>query len=184
MVATVKVEGLRELEQELEKLTKAAGRGVLRRAGIKALVPMAEIARQKAPKDTGELSESIAVSARAVGAGADIGKAQYGAVLRGGGTKQQAAAALRAARRDAKDAGAPSIELFMGPARADNKRGAIKAIVQEFGSIKQAPQPYMRPAWDADKMAVIERLKKDLWIEVRKSVARAERKAARLAAKG
>jgi HK97 gp10 family phage protein len=182
MSTTVRLEGFRELEAELAKLSKAAGKGALRRAGIKAMAPMAEIARTLAPVDEGNLQASIMVSAKAKGAGADVGKAEFGAVLRGGGTKAQATAALRDARRSANDGqGVPSIELFMGPAipPTGKKRAAIKAQVMEFGSFKDTPQPYMRPAWDQDHRAMLDRLKVDLWAEVSKAVERAERRAAR-----
>jgi HK97 gp10 family phage protein len=185
MNTTVQLTGFKELEAELAKLSKAAGKGALRRAGIKAMVPMAKIASQRAPVDEGNLQASIMVSARAKGAGADIGKAEFGAVLRGGGSRAQATAALRDARRAANEGqGEPSIELFMGPAipATDKRRAAIKAIVQEFGSMKQAPQPYMRPAWDQDHRAMLDRLKVELWAEVSKAVKRAEIRAAKLAA--
>jgi HK97 gp10 family phage protein len=186
-MTTIKLEGFRELEAELAKLSKAAGKGVLRRAGIEAMAPMAALAAQRAPVDEGNLQSSIRVSAKAKGAGADIGKSEFGAVLQGGGTRAQATAALRDARRAANDgAGVPSIEIFMGPAQParGKKRAAIKAIVMEFGSFKDTPQPYMRPAWDQDHRAMLERLKGELWSELAKAIARAERKAARKAAQG
>lgn len=70
----VKVEGLKELEAQLARLSKGAARGALRRAGVKSLQPMAEIARGLAPKDTEELSKSITVAAKAVGGGARSGR--------------------------------------------------------------------------------------------------------------
>ncbi|MVX50862.1 HK97 gp10 family phage protein, partial [Rhodobacter sphaeroides] len=178
----VKVEGLKELEAQLARLSKGAARGALRRAGVKSLQPMAEIARGLAPKDTEELSKSITVAAKAVGGGAEIGKAEFGAVMRAGGSVGEARAALRDARRAATDAGNLSaIELYMGPIKA-SKRAAIKAVVQEFGSIKQAPQSYMRPAWDQDREALLGRLKVEIWAEIRKAIVRAEKRAARAAA--
>lgn len=181
----VKVEGLKELEAQLARLSKGAARGALRRAGVKSLQPMAEIARGLAPKDTEELANSITVAAKAVGGGAEIGKAEFGAVMRAGGSKGEARAALRDARRAATDAGNLSaVELYMGPAKAKSKQAAIKAVVQEFGSVKQAPQPYMRPAWDQDREALLGRLKVEIWAEIRKAIVRAEKRAARAAAKG
>lgn len=55
--------------------------------------------------------------------------------------------------------------------------------MQEFGSIKQAPQSYMRPAWDQDREALLGRLKVEIWAEIRKAIVRAEKRAARAAAK-
>lgn len=52
-------------------------------------------------------------------------------------------------------------------------------VQQEFGNIKHGPQPSLRPAWDQDKMALLDRLKQELRVEIDKAVARAARKAAR-----
>lgn len=57
-------------------------------------------------------------------------------------------------------------------------------VQQEFGNVHNGPQPALRPAWDQDRKPLLDRLSKNLWAEFEKSVARAERKAARLAAKG
>lgn len=180
MSVRVRLEGFRELEAELGKLSRAAGKGALRRAGVIALQPMAAIASAAAPEDTGALKRDIGVSAKAQGG--KVGDAEFSAVMRAGGSRSDAVAALRTARRSA-GGGAPSVELFMGPVKG-SRRNAIKAIVQEFGSSKQSPRPYMRPAWDADKQPMLERLKALLWLEVQRSVARAERRAARLATAG
>jgi hypothetical protein len=45
-------------------------------------------------------------------------------------------------------------------------------------------QPFARPAWDADGKKMLDRLKAELWADIQKTVARAERRAARLAARG
>jgi len=58
-----------------------------------------------------------------------------------------------------------------------------QAHMQEFGTAHNAPQPFMRPAWDANKGTAIETIKSGLWSEIKRVAARAARKAARLAAK-
>lgn len=184
MKTTVKITGMKELERELQKLSKAAGKGALRRAGMKAMQPMAEIARAQAPVETGDLRDSIAVGAKAVDGGADIGKREFAAVMKSGGSKGEAVAALRDARRAATGAGNLSaVELYMGPRKAKSRDEAIKAIVQEFGSSKMEPNPYMRPAWDQDKAALLERLKTELWAEISKTISRAQKRAAAKAAR-
>lgn len=65
------------------------------------------------------------------------------------------------------------LEMYMGPGRNP------QAVIQEFGSYKEPAQPYMRPAWDAEKMNTLDRFGVLLWERVSKAVARAERKAAR-----
>jgi len=180
---TVELSGFSELEAELAKISKAAGKGALRRAGIKAMQPMAAIAADMAPKDTGDLSASIIVSAKASALN-DVGRRAFARTMRGGGTRSEALAALRTARRNANGGrGKAAVELFMGPVRAANADDAIKAMAQEFGTFRHSPNPYMRPAWDQDKMDMLERLKTELWAEVSKTVERAERRAAARAAR-
>ena len=173
MKVTVKVEGLAEVDAALGRLKPATGKAALRRGAIKALQPLADLAASLAPKATGALAESIVVSAKAKGAGADRGKAAFAAAMRGGASKKEAGAAKRSAMAAAQASGeVPSVELFMGPAKG-TKRAAIKSVVQEFGSRKQAPHPYMRPAWDRDQAALLQRVATELRSEIDKSVARA-----------
>lgn len=152
MSLTVKVEGLRELERNLAGLTKAAGKGALRRAGTKALAPMADLAASFAPDDPNtppiDLGTSIEVS-------------------------------TRLDKRLRKPEAPALVELYMGP----TKPGYPQAIMQEFGTIYHAPQPYMRPAWDQDKDALLARVGIELRKEIDKSVQRAIRKRARQAAR-
>src|SRR5690606_1525240 len=119
-----------------------------------AAEPMRAAAERNAPEDTGALKRSIALSSKIDNR---AGKAEYAAVMKGGGSKAQAAAALRDARR-AKGIGESFAEVFMGP-KISGKRNAIKAMVQEFGSKKQAAQPYMRPAFDSEAQNVIGNIK-------------------------
>jgi hypothetical protein len=65
-----------------------------------------------------------------------------------------------------------SVELFMGPNNP-------AAVPQEFGWEDGAAQPYMRPAWDANKDRALEIIKTELWSEIEKSAKRLARKAAK-----
>lgn len=58
MRTTVRVEGLRSLDQALGQLSKSAGKAVLRRVAKKALVPFDKAWRERAPHLSGELEES------------------------------------------------------------------------------------------------------------------------------
>lgn len=78
-----------------------------------------------------------------------------------------------AARKDTKS----FAEVHLGPAPSS------RAIVQEFGSETQGPQPYMRPAWDAGKRGALDIFKAELGAEIDKAAKRLAAKAARLAAK-
>lgn len=178
---TVKIEGLKELDQALGELSKATARNTMRRALISAAEPMRAAAERNAPILTGQLSRSIAISA-SIGQKNDPGKAAYAKTMAGGGTRTQAREALITARR-AAGVGESFAEVYLGPT-VSGKRNSIKAIVQEFGSVKQPAQPYMRPAFDSQARNVLNRISGELKTEVDKSVARAARRAARKAAKG
>jgi HK97 gp10 family phage protein len=148
----VKLTGFKELEAALEELTKAAGKGVLRRAGKTVLQQIADAAQGMAPRAPGPgggtLAESIAVST----------------VL----SKQQKAQHRKTVKDDKS-----SVEVFVG-AGPDPA-----AHNQEFGNANHGAQPFMRPAWDAGKAKVLDDLKDELWTEIDKAAARAARKAAK-----
>lgn len=71
-----------------------------------------------------------------------------------------------------------SAEMFVGPG------GLTQAITQEFGTFKEPPQPFMRPAWDGNKNTALDIIKSELGTEIEAAAKRVARKAARLAAKG
>jgi HK97 gp10 family phage protein len=54
------------------------------------------------------------------------------------------------------------VEVFIGP------RPLPYAHIVEFGSSEMEPKPYMRPAWDSGKAAVLEGIRADLWREIDK----------------
>lgn len=153
MSVSFEVTGFKELEKELEQLSKAAGKGVLRRSMVKAAKPLADIAQSRAPKLTGKLEQSIIVGARLNG--------------------RQTALHRRMFRDDRS-----SVELFVGPSYLRGGGGRHGHLL-EFGTVNQPPQPFMRPAWDQDKNAMLDRLSKELWAELEKAVKRAARRAAR-----
>lgn len=74
-----------------------------------------------------------------------------------------------------KKFGPNDVEVFVGPGAHP------QAHMQEFGTSKEPAQPYMRPAWDQERMNVLEGIREDLWAEIEKAVARRARKAAKAA---
>lgn len=150
----VKVDGLKELDAALGELPKTTGKAVLRRVLKKAAQPVADAAERLAPRDDGTLAASIGVSTKLT-------------------TRQK-----REHRKMFKSDKA-SVEMFVGAGKLP------QAHIQEFGSETiVTPQPFMRPAWDGNKMAVLEAIKNDLGGEIMKAAQRLARKAAREAAKG
>lgn len=179
MKTTVKIEGLDALDKALAELPKATQRAVLLRVLKQAAQPMRDMAEQKAPRDTGELAESIILTPRIKN---KVGNAEYSNVLRSGGSKGDAVSAMRQARQAAAGSGRLNFaQVFIGPKSGRSKQNAIKAMVQEFGSVKQAPQPFMRPAFDTMKDKVVADIGAKLGAEIKKTAARI---AARKAKKG
>ena len=153
MSVTIKLTGFSELKKELEQLSKSAGKAVLRRALKKSAQPLADMMRDLAPRgDT--TTDDLADS---IAISSKLSKRQKGLHKR--------------MFRDDK----ACVEMFVGagpdPAAAN----------QEFGNVNHGPQAFARPAWEQDKMAMLDRLSQDLWAELEKSIKRAEAKAARQA---
>lgn len=81
-------------------------------------------------------------------------------------------ATLKASQRRGRIKGGP-VEMFIGSTDP-------KAHLLEFGTSKMPAQPFMRPAWDANKDRVLRTLKDEIW----RSLATAARRLAKQAAGG
>ena len=151
---TFKIEGFRELDATLGELTKPTARNVMRRACIKALEPMAEIARDHAAANnwSGALAGSITVSSRAAG------------YARRRGRKQN------------------EVEVYMGPGGV-GEAAPPQGSLQEFGTAHHPPQPSIRPAWDEGKDDLAPAVASEMSSEIEKAAQRAARKQARLIAR-
>jgi HK97 gp10 family phage protein len=57
-----------------------------------------------------------------------------------------------------------------------------ESIFQEFGTVHQSAQPFMRPAWEQQRGRALQIVVDQLAVEIEKARARAARKAARIAA--
>lgn len=147
------VTGFKELERNLERLSKAAGKGVLRRSLKKSAEPMVEVMKSLVAVSDGDLRDSMTAST--------------------GLSKRQSGLHRRLFRDERA-----SVELFVGPSYNLGAGGRHGHLV-EFGTAQMAPQPFMRPAWDQDHKAMLERLSATLWVELEKSLQRAARKAAK-----
>lgn len=166
MAESVSLEGFAELDKAMADLTRATAANTMRRALQDAAEPMAAAARRLAPVGEYQLAESIGISTRAKGAS---GRAAFMSTLRMTGSRSAAGAAASAS------ASARSfVTLYLGPST-----NAPHAHFQEFGTVHHAPQPYMRPAFDAEVQPTLARLKVSLAEQINRAVARAARKAAR-----
>lgn len=157
MTGSVSLTGFVELEADLAELEKLATRkAVGRRALKKAAEPMAEMMRAMAPRqDTGEVRLAASITVSTK-------------------LSDRQRKLHRKMFRDDRAA----VEMFVGPGPDP------AAWNQEFGNIVHGPQSFVRPAWDSDREALLKRLGQELRVEVDKAVARARRRAAKLAAAG
>ena len=169
MKISVRTTGFKELDAALAQLPKAAAKRTLQRTLLKAGQPIADAAKANAPRDTGELADSIAVSTRIRN---NAGRAEFAAVMRSGGSRSEARGAMIAARKATAGQGSFAMT-FVGPAKPAMKgkaakAAAIKRIVMEFGSVKRniAPRPYMRPAWDTKQGEALDIIKRELGNEI------------------
>lgn len=165
----VKLQGFKECDAALGELNKATARHVLLRVLKRAGERIAEAARRLVPKRTGLLARSIIVSTRLAN---PVGKKEYADTLAAGGTKAEAVAALRGARRAAKGEGGFA-EMYVGAGQVPH------AHMVEYGSVNNRPQPYLRPAFDAEKDAALGIIARDLEGEIAKAAARAAAKGLR-----
>lgn len=185
----VSVEGVADVERALSEVASRSTQvAIMRRALQKAAQPMAELARRYAPISTNDLEKSIKVSSRATG---EVGRAAFAATMRQtGGDTQAAVGAMRAARRAFKAANPPAI-LYMGPTQdiwyakfvefgtRPRVNGGRFAGTQHPGT---AAEPFLRPAFDAEARATIDRLAPMVWAEIEKHSKRQANKAARAGA--
>lgn len=64
-------------------------------------------------------------------------------------------------------------ERYIGPS------GLPQAITQEFGTFKEPPQPFLRPAWAETQEAVLKRISDELWVGIEKAAVAAAKRAAK-----
>lgn len=177
MKLTVRIDGLSESKEALNELPKRLQKAAIQRVLVMAGEPIRAAAAGYAPRDTGELAESITI---ATSFDNPVGKAEYHAVLAKGGTKKQAVQALRDARRSGSSGSKPPF-VWVGPAAAKDKAGAIKRLAQEFGSKFMRPHPYMRPAWDSQKEKSLSIFARELGAEIERTAARYRAKLEKIA---
>ena len=199
-MTSFRLEGLPELQEALEEIAMKSTRVVVtRRALALAARPMLDKSKLYAPIDDGELEASIKISTRATG---EVGNAAYSKTIKSMAEEAKAAgesfslenakgfavAAMRDARRAFRAVNPPAI-LYLGPVTGPafyakfvelGTRARINGGVYK-GSMHPgtAPQPFLRPAFDAEAKNTIERLAPLIWSEIDKSAKRAARRAAK-----
>lgn len=132
MSETITVTGLKECGAALAKLPLATSRAIQRDILTRRGQPIADTARELAPRDEGDLRESIRVGDKL--------------------SKRQAGLHHAVAPTD--------VEVFVGAGPLP------QAHLQEFGTVNNAAQPFMRPAWDAAKQQILTGIAADLWASI------------------
>jgi len=147
MDADFRVGGFEEMQGALEGLKQATAKAVVRRALKKVLNPVA----QRADASNFDIAVTTKLSAR-----------------------QQSQSGDRFKRS--------VVNMYVGPVD-DLGRGAPHAHLIEFGTGPRhhrdgkfvgavMPEPFMRPAWDAVSPDMLDTLKKEIWLEIEKTLAR------------
>jgi HK97 gp10 family phage protein len=152
----VSTSGFKALDEALAELPKATARNVLKRTLVKAGEPIAQKARDLVPVASGDLKDSIAVSAKIKN---KVGNAEFAEAMRQGLGKGAAVQALRDARRGAN---ASFAEMYVGPAVPQGFYGHLV----EFGTSHMAAEPFMRPAWDAEQRTALDIIRSELGSQI------------------
>lgn len=137
MKMSAKIDGVDKLIRKLDRLPAAIGRNIERRVLMEAGEIIAARARELVPVDTGNLRDSIVVSDRPLG----------------GAFKMDAAGAA--------STGEGRMTVYIGPKTGGRNDGYYGHMV-EFGTVKMAAQPFLRPAFDSTKGQVQSRIAGDL----------------------
>lgn len=162
---TCRVEGLAELDAALvvlaEDLGPAKARTPLRQALTDVAKPMRDAARSRVRVYAGPGESARAKFYRSLGGKKKrvIKPGELRASIRVGSTLNRSQRG-----RTAKESG---VEVYMGPS------GLVQGITEEFGTYRQAPHPFMRPAWEAGKAEALASFKEKLTLYLVKAVARA-----------
>jgi HK97 gp10 family phage protein len=142
--------GLEDTLAALREFPQAAGRTTLRRALLKAAEPVAVVARNLAPDDPRtappDLKRSIAVTTQMT---------------------------RRARSQQPKTS---EVEVYIGPTKQTGRAVLNYAAPVEFGTYKQPPYPYLRPAWERTKGLVQVILARELKSEFERTADRLSRK--------
>ena len=157
MAGSFRLEGFADLERALGELANPRLRKAsARRSLLKVAAPMAAIADALAPDDPSDGYDHIRV-----GVGTRL-------------TRRQGRMHRRMFRNERS-----AVEVFVGQVGTHPA-----AVQQEFGNVNHGPQSFLRPAWDQDRTAMLQRLSAELAADIQRATARAARRAARLAARG
>ncbi|AHE52635.1 HK97-gp10 family putative phage morphogenesis protein [Sphingomonas sanxanigenens] len=140
MRMSARVDGAQSLVRKLDRFTEATSNKIQRQVLMEAGEIIADRARELVPVDSGDLRGSITVS--------DKVRAYDGQGLTLG-------------------IGGP-VTIYIGPQRGSKPDGFYGHMV-EWGTVKMAAQPFMRPAFDSTRGQVQSRIRNDLAAAIAKA---------------
>lgn len=132
MRTTIKLHGLKGIEDELLKIKGSTAKSKVRKVLKQSGEPVARKMRSLAPIDERDLVESIDVST----------------VL------------TRSQRRQQRKGSFADVEMHIGAG------GLPQAHLKEFGTYKEAAQPFARPAWESLKIKTLDMIGALLWASI------------------
>jgi HK97 gp10 family phage protein len=160
MTATVKVAGLADLEKALFELgSPSTARRVGQRALMKASEPMVAAIKRFAPKEEGNLEQSIKAQPSSRNRDKDVAQVLIGI--------------------DASVQPRTVVPRKSGKGTYIDPGVAGVAVIQEFGDEKMQANPFARPGFEAEAAATIVRVGETLGPEIEASAARLARKRAK-----
>ncbi|HEY1089093.1 MAG TPA: HK97-gp10 family putative phage morphogenesis protein [Archangium sp.] len=159
MALTLK--GLEGLQAQLESVGEEMRTKLLRGAMRKAFAPVLEEAKARVPVDRGELREGLV-----------MGTAK-------GRSDTEIAAGVMVVPNSTSHKQARMAAAAFGEAQSDRLPAPRYWHFIEFGTSRQAPQPFLRPALEANQQKVIDGLSTELRKKVRNALKRQARKASK-----
>jgi HK97 gp10 family phage protein len=168
---SVATEGFSDLYTALKQLARATERNVLRRVATTAMQPMLEVAKDYAPVKTGKLKAAINL---AVGFDDPNYRKRARAAFLASGS-------ARGVKRT-KGGGMVLAQIKVGGGQGlQHGEGAPYASFIELGTVRITAHPFLRPAFDEKHGEALALVRETLTVEVRKAVARRDRKLAKAA---
>lgn len=150
MKITVRTFGLKEAEKALLELKTATAKAIARRTLMKAGEPIQRKAIEVAPDDPITVKNDLKSN---ILIGTRLNKNQQKALRKSGSSKNQ-------------------VEVYVGVASR-----APQGVFQEFGTVKHGAQPFMRPAWDAEKENALQIIEEEIWTQIEATAKRAAKRA-------
>lgn len=168
-IARFSLFGVKEMRRALRELSDEIRTDVASRVVEQAAIPIRDAAIRYAPRNTGELADSITISVRpneptgpyGDGANARIGPAE--------GAYRLLAAPIPYAARGVR---AGRMRTYQIGSRVD-----VRAIFVEFGASDRPAQPFLRPAFDQYADTSLRIIRAELKSEIQRAAVSAARKA-------